>query len=322
MSNCGQYISGTNGTSGTSGQRGSAGTSGTSGARGSHGTSGTSGINGTSGTNGSSGSNGVDGSNGTSGTNGRGGSSGTSGINGTSGVNGTSGSNGSNGTSGLNGDKYKTESFSDIELGLPGIIIVGTGLAYTVGEYVIMAQTPLIYQEAPVINYDQLTGILEFGTPTRVSGSGLVQYTQVNLTGRSGSHGTSGSSGSSGSSGTTGSSGTSGVNGSNGTSGTSYTNLQKVISTNYTLVNADNEYTIFVDNGGSALTIEVPAGLMTNFNVGFIQEGTGDVSFVGTGGATILNAINGFKIKGQKYQAFLEKKQALTTFYLLGNTKV
>lgn len=310
---------GSSGTSGTSGQHGSAGTSGTSGARGSNGTNGTSGINGTSGSNGTNGSNGSNGTNGTSGSNGVSGTNGTSGISGTSGVNGTSGSNGSHGTSGINGAIYKTESFSDIELGLPGIIVVGTGLAYTVGEYVIMASSPSVYQEAPVISYDTLTGILEFGTPTIISGSGLIQYTIVNLTGRSGSHGTSGSSGSSG---TTGSSGTSGISGTNGTSGTSVYNFQKVISANYTLVSADNEYTIFIDNGSSTLTIEVPAGLITNFNVGFIQEGTGDVNFVGSGGVTILNAIDGFKIKGQKYQAFLEKKQATETFYLLGNTKV
>jgi hypothetical protein len=166
------------------------------------------------------------------------------------------------------------------------------------------------FQEAPVLSYDPPSGYLVFDLPTRVTGSGTYDSWIVNLTGRSGSHGTSGSSG------------VNGTDGTSGTSGTSYTNLQKVISTNYTLVNADNEYTIFVDNGSSNLTIEVPAGLMTSFNVGFIQEGIGDVNFVGTGGATILNAINGFKIKGQKYQAFLEKKQALTTFYLLGNTKV
>jgi hypothetical protein len=33
-------------------------------------------------------------------------------------------------------------------------------------------------------------------------------------------------------------------------------------------------------NGAAAITITVPAGLMSKLNVGFVQKGTGEVLFV------------------------------------------
>jgi hypothetical protein len=104
-------------------------------------------------------------------------------------------------------------------------------------------------------------------------------------------------------------------------SGTTFSvqNLQKTIpAANYTLLPTDTEYTIFIENGATPITITVPTGLPANFNAGFIQEGTGVVTFSGTG--TTINTVNGLKIKGQNYQVFLEKKLATSTFYLLGNT--
>jgi hypothetical protein len=94
-------------------------------------------------------------------------------------------------------------------------------------------------------------------------------------------------------------------------------NLQKVITGDYTLTNGDVEHTIFIDNGTSPVTITVPAGLSIGFEVGFVQEGTGLVTFVASG--TTINTATGLKIKGQNYQAFLEKKLSSETFYLLGN---
>jgi hypothetical protein len=100
-------------------------------------------------------------------------------------------------------------------------------------------------------------------------------------------------------------------------------NLQKVITGNYTLTNADDKYTIFVNNGSSVVTILVPAGLNNNFECGFIQEGTGEVIFEGiTGSAVTIYTAVGFKIKGQYYQVLLEKKMATENFYLLGNTGI
>ena len=98
-------------------------------------------------------------------------------------------------------------------------------------------------------------------------------------------------------------------------------NPQKTITSSYTLTSADNGYSIIVANGATAVTITVPSGLPTSMQVGFIQDGTGDVTFSGSG-TTLNNAINGFKIKSQYDQAYLEKKGTSEIYYLLGNTKV
>lgn len=98
-------------------------------------------------------------------------------------------------------------------------------------------------------------------------------------------------------------------------------NKQKVISAgSYILTDADNNYTIFIDNGATAMTISLGAITIPNFCVGFIQEGTGDVAFVGSG-VSLTNPV-GLKSKGQGYQTFIERKLATSTYYLLGNTKV
>jgi hypothetical protein len=94
-------------------------------------------------------------------------------------------------------------------------------------------------------------------------------------------------------------------------------NLQKVITTTYVLTNADNDYTIFINNGAVPVSISLGAITTANFSVGFIQEGSADVTFVGV----MTNPI-GLKIRGQGYQAFIERKLATATYYLLGNTKV
>ncbi len=116
-----------------------------------------------------------------------------------------------------------------------------------------------------------------------------------------------------------------------GTTGSPYVievnNLQKVITyptdftgTNYTLTNADKDYTIFIDNGATPVTITLNTAITTaNYCVGFIQEGSSDVTFVGTG-VTLTNPI-GLKSKGLGYQTFIERKLATSSFYLLGNTK-
>jgi hypothetical protein len=95
-------------------------------------------------------------------------------------------------------------------------------------------------------------------------------------------------------------------------------NLQKVITTDYTLTDLDNNYTIFVNNASTAVTITIGAVTLTGFSVGFIQEGTADVTFSGSG---LINPV-GLKLKGYGYQSFIERKLATSTYYLLGNTKV
>lgn len=94
-------------------------------------------------------------------------------------------------------------------------------------------------------------------------------------------------------------------------------NLQKEITTsNYVLTNVDNNYTIFINNGVTAISISLGAITVPNFCVGFIQEGSADVTFVG-----VTNPV-GLKSKGQGYQTFIERKLSTATYYLLGNTKV
>ena len=220
--------SGTSGSTGTSGSSGTTGTSGSSGTTGTSGSSGTSGTTGTSGSSGSSGTTGLDGSNGTSGTSGTtgtSGSSGTSGTTGTSGSSGTSGTTGTSGTSGLTGDRFATTSSSTYTLqapGNPGTITVGLGLNYTVAQSIIIAFDANNHNEAEVVSYDPLTGILNF-TVFRLTGSGTYSTWQVNLDGATGGDGSSGTSGTSGTSATSGTSGTTGSSGSSGTSGTTGT---------------------------------------------------------------------------------------------------
>jgi hypothetical protein len=226
--------SGSTGTSGTSGTTGTSGSSGTTGTSGSSGTSGTTGTSGTSGTSGTTGIDGTSGTSGTSGTTGSSGTSGTSGTTGTSGSSGTSGSTGTSGSSGLSGDRFATTSTTTYTLQAPGnsgTITVGLGLAYTVAQSIIIAYDANNHNEAEVVSYNPLTGVLNF-TVFSLTGSGTYSVWQVNLdgatggdgsSGTSGTTGTSGSSGTSGTTGTSGSSGTSGTTGSSGTSGTSGT---------------------------------------------------------------------------------------------------
>jgi len=113
-----------------------------------------------------------------------------------------------------------------------------------------------------------------------------------------------------------------------GTSGDPYvietTNLQKTISgSTYTLTDNDDNYTLIVNNGSTPITITVPTGLKEAFNVGFIQRGTADVTFVAGGGVTINTPISGaYKIKGQNYNAHLEQYGVLPELFLIGNLKI
>ena len=97
-------------------------------------------------------------------------------------------------------------------------------------------------------------------------------------------------------------------------------NPQKTITTSYTLTDIDNNYTIFVNNGATPITITINSSItLPNFCVGFIQEGTGDVTFVGTG-VSLTNPV-GLKSKGQGYATFIERKLNTSNYFLLGNVK-
>jgi hypothetical protein len=84
-------------------------------------------------------------------------------------------------------------------------------------------------------------------------------------------------------------------------------------SGNYNLVDSDNDYVIFVDANGADVTINVTTATMDNFSCGFVQEGTGTVTFVGAS-----NPI-GPTMRGDGYQCFIEKKMNTAKWFLLGN---
>ncbi len=99
-------------------------------------------------------------------------------------------------------------------------------------------------------------------------------------------------------------------------------NLQKTITTSYILTSGDNNYTILINNSSTPINITIPSGLMAIINVGFIQQGTGDVTFI-TSGTTIRTPLTGaYKIKGQNYNAYLEQIGSTNDYQLLGNLKV
>jgi collagen type VII alpha len=164
---------------------------------------------------------------GTSGTSGVNGPIGPQGVQGTQGIQGPSGVNGSSGTSGLSGDKYRTTSSTSFTLGTSTTLTIGTGLAYTPAQDVIITYDVNNHQICTVVSYNPGTGVLVIGPPVTVVGSGTYSSWIVNLNGAAGGDGSSGTSGVNGSSGTSGVNGLQGVQGlqgiagSNGTSGSS-----------------------------------------------------------------------------------------------------
>lgn len=108
-----------------------------------------------------------------------------------------------------------------------------------------------------------------------------------------------------------------------GDKGLDYTsdNLQKTINvtTNYTILAGDNNYSVLVNNGSNDVTITVPAGFSSAFICAFTQLGSGDVTFVTS--STTINTPIGLLIKGQFYAVALEQIGATNVFNLLGNSK-
>jgi len=100
---------------------------------------------------------------------------------------------------------------------------------------------------------------------------------------------------------------------------TTSNNLQKIKTASWTLDETDNNHTVFIDNDVAAVNITVPAALSENFAVGFIQQGTGLVTFVASG--TTVNNPVGLKLKGEGFATYLEKVGSTTVYYLTGDTK-
>ena len=146
---------------------------------------------------------------------------GTSGTTGSSGTSGVSGTSGTSGLTGASGDRYQTTSSTSFTLGTGGTITVGTGLAYTTAQDILIAYDVNNHQVSMITSYNPATGVLVFGAPSIVEGSGTYSSWGVNLNGAAGGNGSNGTSGTSGLTGSSGTSGTRGTSGTTGTSGTS-----------------------------------------------------------------------------------------------------
>jgi len=215
---------------------------------------------------------------GTSGTSGVNGPQGPQGVQGEQGEQGVTGLAGTSGTSGIAGDRYQTTSTTSFTLGSGGTITIGTGLAYTTAQDILISYDISNHQVSMVISYNPTTGVLVFGAPSETTGSGTYTSWNVNLNGAAGGDGTSGTSGFNGTSGingiqgiqgvqgtqgVSGTNGTSGSNGTNGTSGTSYAPPLPVVFGLYaqtanstTVTNTTTETTIIGTGVGS---LSVPA---------------------------------------------------------------
>lgn len=98
-------------------------------------------------------------------------------------------------------------------------------------------------------------------------------------------------------------------------------NLQKVITSDYTLQSIDNHHTIIIDTKSSDVIITIPTGLIANISVNFTQTGTNTTTFIASG--TTINSPIGLKIKGDNYWANIYKRaDASETFQLAGALKL
>lgn len=248
-----------------------------------------------SGTNGTSGVSGTSGLTGTSGSAGTAGASGTSGSAGTAGISGSSGSSGVAGTSGLSGDRYKTESVTEFTLGTGGTITVGTGLAYTTAQDIIIAYDSTHHQVSMVTSYDSGTGILVFGAPSETTGTGTYSDWTVNLNGAAGGNGTAGTSGSAGTSGESGTSGVAGTSGSAGTSGATGTNG----SSGTSALGGTSGTAGTTGTSGTSYSPPLPVvfGLYAQTaNSATVTDTTTETTIIGTGVGSLSVAANGFSI--------------------------
>jgi hypothetical protein len=253
---------------------------------------------------------GSSGTSGTSGLQGIQGVQGSQGVQGTQGIQGVTGSAGTSGSSGATGDRYQTTSSTSFTLGTGGTITIGTGLAYTVAQDILIAYDISNHQVSMITSYNPGTGVLVFGAPSEVIGSGTYSSWNVNLNGAAGGDGSSGTSGLNGSSGTNGIqgsqgiqgiqgvAGTNGTSGSSGSSGTSGAN-----GTNGTSGSNGSSGT----NGTSGTTPTFPLPLVYGLyaqtaNSTIVTNTTAETTIIGTGVGTLTVPANGFSV-GDSFRA-------------------
>jgi hypothetical protein len=218
---------GTTGNTGNPGTTGNTGNNGTKGINGINGNPGTTGNTGNPGTTGNTGNPGTTGNTGNPGTTGNTGNPGTTGNTGNPGTTGNTGNPGTTGTTGTPGDIYSTTSSTTVDLG--GITIgatvnltVSSGLAYSIGQSVLIANSVDNYFNATVSSYSSTT--LSVVVVSK-NGTGSLTPWAVNLAGAVGQagevgpRGTTGNTGNPGTTGNTGNPGTTGNTGNHGTTG-------------------------------------------------------------------------------------------------------
>lgn len=149
------------------------------------------------------------------------GSTGAVGATGQTGIQGATGLTGSTGVgaTGLAGDKYTTFSSTTLTIGLGSrSLTVDTGLALSIGQSVIIANTSSNQMTGDIVNYNSLTGAL-VANITTVIGSGTFSHWHISLVGSPGPAGATGIIGPTGATGIQGPIGSTGIQGSSGATG-------------------------------------------------------------------------------------------------------
>lgn len=205
------------GATGATGPTGATGAGG--GATGPTGPTGSTGLSGTNGLAGATGPTGPAGLNGANGITGATGATGATGPAGSAGAAGPTGPTGSTGTSGANGDRYATTSATSLTITVGSkTLTVGTGLQYSIGQSVIIANSGTNLMIGTVTSYNSLTGQLVVNVSS-LTGSGTFTSWTVNLNGAPGPAGATGPTGPTGVAGTNGTTGATGATGPQGAAG-------------------------------------------------------------------------------------------------------
>jgi hypothetical protein len=171
-------------------------------------------------------------------------------------------------------------------------------LAYTVAQDILIAYDVNNHQVSMITSYNPTTGVLVFGNPSEVEGSGTYTSWGVNLNGAAGGNGTNGTSGTSG---LTGSSGTSGTRGTSGTSGTSGTTGTSGTSGSSGLTGTSGTSGIAGTSGTSGVSPTLPTsvnyGLFAQTaNSTVVTNTTVETSLVNGGVGTLTVPANGFSV--------------------------
>ncbi|CAN5807477.1 hypothetical protein BH11BAC7_BH11BAC7_12850 [soil metagenome] len=216
----GQGPSGQVGATGSTGLTGATGLTGSTGAQGIVGATGAVGTTGLTGSQGPAGPTGTAGALGATGVTGATGPSGPNGAAGVNGSTGAAGSTGSAGPTGPVGDRYASSSITTMTIICSGnqTFTIGTGLAYSAGQTVIVANSVSNQMVGTVVSYVSASGVMQI-TITGCSGTGSYSVWSVNLNGAPGPAGPAGPTGASGATGLTGTAGATGAAGPTGLQG-------------------------------------------------------------------------------------------------------